>query len=240
MSVWFPQGGFCDYATFIRQTGLTDETLVEHFYWRFADQLQVKKAKMAVPKLQRILHGTFELANQVGFQAMTLRDLSRQTDISMGGLYAYIGSKDELAAMIQRHLFETVAQTLDTVLSEAPDQAARLQAILYTHGYLSESMRPWFYFSFMDARHLPSAQKREAIDAELRSELFVKQEIMQGMARGWLHSRSPDLDAALIKAMLQDWYLKTGKYARRGVTVEAFLDNLWHWVTDHLEITDET
>ena len=31
-----------------------------------------------------------------------------------------------------------------------------------------------------------------------------------------------DLVAALIKAVLQDWYLKRWKYERKGVSVEAY------------------
>jgi AcrR family transcriptional regulator len=37
----------------------------------------------------------------VGFRAMNLRDLCGETGLSMGGLYGYIASKDQLAEMIE-------------------------------------------------------------------------------------------------------------------------------------------
>ena len=39
----------------------------------------------------------------MGFDAMSLRDLSRESGLSMGALYSYFTSKDDLLSMIQYH-----------------------------------------------------------------------------------------------------------------------------------------
>ena len=74
----------------------------EHLYKELYSQHQfsIRNQRIAVKNLQNICESTFILANEVGFQAMTLRQLSKQTQMSMGGLYAYIKSKDDLAQLI--------------------------------------------------------------------------------------------------------------------------------------------
>ena len=46
---------------------------------------------------QTIVSHNLANANTVGFRAMTLRDLCRETGMSMGGLYGYIENKDQLS-----------------------------------------------------------------------------------------------------------------------------------------------
>ena len=57
------------------------------------DSIKIKKEKFVLPNLELIINSTIELSNRVGFRAMSLRDLSRDTGISMGALYSYIASK---------------------------------------------------------------------------------------------------------------------------------------------------
>lgn len=63
--------------------------------------MTVRRAGAAAENLRRIVDATFRIANKTGFAAMSLRDLSRGSGLSMGGLYGYINTKDDLAAMIE-------------------------------------------------------------------------------------------------------------------------------------------
>ncbi len=46
----------------------------------------------------------------------------------------------------------------------------------------------------------------------------------QGLHEGVFSLESPVLTATVIKAMLQDWYVKRWKYSRRRVSVDAYAD----------------
>ena len=93
-------------------------------FWRSVfemhkDKMQIKNPNVAVVNLEKIFTATFRLANSKGFQAMSLRDLSKETGISMGGLYAYIGSKNDLASVIegvQRKYIDQVIVNNDRIL----------------------------------------------------------------------------------------------------------------------------
>jgi TetR/AcrR family transcriptional regulator, cholesterol catabolism regulator len=50
--------------------------------------------------------------------------------------------------------------------------------------------------------------------------------LRQGQEAGVFKKSDPLLTAAVIKAMVQDWYLKRWKYAKRRVSVNRYADQV--------------
>jgi AcrR family transcriptional regulator len=97
---------------------------------------------------------------------MNLRDLCGETGLSMGGLYGYISSKDQLAEMIEdvvRHATHEVPK----MFTDITDPLDRLEALIRASIYVSEILQPWFYFVFMDSRVLQAEQRSTAKESEL-------------------------------------------------------------------------
>ncbi len=92
--------------------------------------------------------------------------------------------------------------------------------------FLSELIRPWFYFSYMEAKSLPPQEKLNAIATEREIETIFCDIISQGIEQGVFLSVNARLISSLIKAMMQDWYLKRRKYKDQEVQVEAFADQI--------------
>ncbi len=216
---------------FRRGIGLTLQGIVRELYRAHAAHFQVQSEAVAVPNLVSIIEATLSLANTKGFQAMTLRDLAKSTGLSLGGLYAYIHSKDDLAALIQSHGRRLAMQVLAGQLEGVVEPRARLQAAIRAHCFLSEVLRAWFYFSFMETRHLPPEERQQALDGEVAAEALFCEIIEQGQRSGAFHpARDAQMTAALLKAMLQDWYLKRWKYRGRGVDVERYAESVIEWI----------
>ena len=177
---------------------------------------------MAVKNMLRILDAVFALNREKGFENMTLRDLSRQSGLSMGALYSYFPGKKELRSMILR---QGVAYTREVILEQVgacPNPVEKLEVAIQTHLYLTEVLRPWFYFAYMEASSLPKSERRRAMEDELTTEQIFLDILQEGFQTGEFQCPHLELVAALIKAVLQDWYLKRWKYKRRGITVEDY------------------
>ena len=162
------------------------------------------------------------LANSKGFHAMTLRDLCGDSEMSMGGLYAYIRNKDDLIHLIQSHGFTITRRTLLHYTGEVDDVRDKLFSAIKAHLYLSELMRAWFYFSYMEAKTLPAPEKRDAVAIELEIEDIFLDVIEDGIKAGVYRPRNSRLVASMIKALLQDWYLKRRKYRDQNVAVDDY------------------
>jgi TetR/AcrR family transcriptional regulator, cholesterol catabolism regulator len=186
--------------------------------------IKIKNPKIGVKKLVKIIEAALSISNEKGFHAMSLRELCRESGLSMGGLYAYIDSKDELWRVIQdqgrRMLKKIMFQNLVTI-----DQpAGKLESAIRMHLYLSEMMQPWFFFSYMETRFFRKDEKKLALSNELFTEKIFSDILEEGLKKGVFRSIDTLLTASVIKAMLQDWYLKRWKYASRNITVDEYAD----------------
>lgn len=186
------------------------------------ESIKIKKEKTAVKNLVNILNVTLKLSNTVGFHTMSLRDLSRHTGMSMGALYSYFSNKNELLDMIQNHGLPYSMRILQQQISRCPGPREKLAMAIRTHLYLSEEMREWFYFSYMEAKNFLKGEKQKAMASELGTEQIFIDILEEGQREEIFSLEDPVLTASVIKAMLQDWYLKRWKYSRRKVSVDEY------------------
>ena len=211
-----------DYADFQKKINPSRQDICREVYQENRRSIRVKKEDTVVKNLERIFSATLKISNNKGFQAMSMRDLSRETGLSMGALYSYFSSKEDLLAMLQNQRRTITRRILEGCIDQESDPVARLRAAIRTHLYLSEAMQPWFYFSYMEAKNLSQKEQDLAVASELYTEKLIEDILRQGLRRGDFIGRDPQLTASVIKAMLQDWYLKRRKYANRRITVDHY------------------
>jgi AcrR family transcriptional regulator len=191
------------------------------------DKMQIKNPKVAIVNLEKIFTATFKLANAKGFQAMSLRDLSRETGISMGGLYAYIGSKNDLASVIEGVLRNYIDQVIGGLAGENLDPVDRLKAIIFGEIYMMQILNPWYYFCFMELKGLDRAQQEQAMELELRFERILIDAFKAGIERGDFNCARPEIQAAMVTAQLQQWHLKHWKFRLREVGMDEYAQYIY-------------
>lgn len=209
-------------AAFNRRVESVLQDICRDVFEHHRGTIKVKKDKTANKNLPRIFEAALRISNRRGFRAMTMRDLGRETGLSMGALYGYFSGKDELLEMLQETGRLVTARVLEERIEAERDVRAKLRTAVHTHLYLSEAMQPWFYFSYMEARHLTPSERDKAIASELYTEKLFADIIRSGQLAGVFKDLEPQLAASAVKALLQDWYVKRWKYAKRSVTVEQY------------------
>ncbi len=211
-----------NYAEFRRQVALSKNDLYGEAFADFRKSIRIKKEKTGVKNLERIFSAVLKISNQKGFQAMSMRDLGRETRLSMGALYSYFPSKEELLAMLQHRRRTITGRILQDWIARESDPVAKLRTAIVTHLYLSEAMQPWFYFSYMEAKNLSQEEQSRAVASERFTEQIFADIITEGQGDESFTLSDPQLSASVIKAMVQDWYLKRGKYAARQISVDQY------------------
>ncbi|MFH1137912.1 MAG: TetR/AcrR family transcriptional regulator [Pseudomonadota bacterium] len=210
------------FKDFTRIVDISRDDIYREVAEEHSRSIKIKKEKTLEKNLGAIFDAALRVSNVRGFTAMSMRDLSREAGLSMGALYAYFSSKEELLEMLLQTGRAIIWRVLNERLAQVADPRAKLRTAMETHLYLSEALQPWFYFSYMEARHLSERQKEAAKAAELETETLFADIIEEGNGRGRFSSPDARLSAALIKAVLQDWYVKRWKYAKRKVSVDRY------------------
>ncbi|MEM6587338.1 MAG: TetR/AcrR family transcriptional regulator [Pseudomonadota bacterium] len=198
-----------------------------------ADIVSIRNPRIALKKLTVIIDAALTLSNTKGFQAMSLRDLSKTSGVSMGGLYAYFDSKTSLLNMILSEVTRAVEEVLANPPQEVADDPRRhLSWLIEEHVLLTEAMLPWFTFAFMEAKNFPRHERRMATDSEALTERYFEDVIARAAEQGLLRPGVTPLLAMLIKPLLQDWYVKRAKYHRRGIAVETYIAAVQNMIMD--------
>ena len=84
-------------------------------------------------RLDEILaHATAVFCDK-GYDAASMRDLSRATGMSLAGLYYYFESKEKLLYLIQKNAFETILASLHKRLEGVSDPEQRVRQFIQNH-----------------------------------------------------------------------------------------------------------
>jgi AcrR family transcriptional regulator len=84
-------------------------------------------------RLAKILaHATAVFCDK-GYEGASMRDLSRESGMSLAGMYYYFESKERLLYLIQRHTFTTILDRLRRRLEPVADPEKRIRVFIQNH-----------------------------------------------------------------------------------------------------------
>jgi AcrR family transcriptional regulator len=84
-------------------------------------------------RLAEILAHATEVFCRKGYEGASMRDLSRESGMSLAGLYYYFESKERLLYLIQKHTFTTIVQRLKARLHGVTDAEERIRLFVLNH-----------------------------------------------------------------------------------------------------------
>lgn len=84
-------------------------------------------------RLAEILTHATEVFCKKGYEGASMRDLSRESGMSLAGLYYYFESKERLLYLIQKHTFTTIVQRLKARLEGVSDPEQRVRIFILNH-----------------------------------------------------------------------------------------------------------
>jgi len=222
-----------NYEAFLNFLIEHDETIdaaYRRVYLENQESISIKKEKTAVKNLKRIINAVFDITYEKGFSAMTMRDLSQKSGISLGALYPYFKSKEELLNIMLKQGMSMVTRVLEKISQKSNDPVFQLEAVIKGHLFLSENARSWFYFMFMEAKNLNPPEWETVLKAEYHTEKVLVDILQKGEISGIFKPQNHQLTASIIKAMQQEWYLKRWKYAKRNITVDEYAEYMLEFV----------
>src|ERR1700734_1078605 len=84
-------------------------------------------------RLAEILAHATEVFCKKGYEGASMRDLSRETGMSLAGLYYYFESKERLLFLIQKHTFTTILEKLKARLEGVNDPEQQIRIFILNH-----------------------------------------------------------------------------------------------------------
>lgn len=109
---------------------------------------------------QDILGAAAHLLASHGYHGMSMRDLARDTGMSLANLYNYFASKEDLVFALQTRAFDTLIATSEQALEDLTAAEARLYAFILNHVRYVTTNRDVTRVLVEEAGELPPRRRR--------------------------------------------------------------------------------
>jgi len=176
-------------------------------------------------KLEHILRTSARIFAEKSYHSTSMRDISRETSVSLSGLYHYCKSKEELLFLIQDHCFGRVLESFEQRVKGVDDPFARLHIFIENH--LS-------FFAANMAEMKVLSHEAESLEGDLHKHVSTKKDKYAKLARRILRELQEEQAAntrvdltvatyALFGMMnwIYNWYDPRGK-----LSVAQLVDNI--------------
>jgi AcrR family transcriptional regulator len=185
------------------------------------NNIKTKKPKFAVNNLEKIFRATFKISSKIGFHDMSLRELCRETGLSMGGIYSCIESKEMIAIMIKDIVKMVSSEIIDNALMH-DDKSHALEEIVAHHIFATDLLQPWFYFLYFETRSLSPDHQKDSKTIELRITSALES-VLSDIDNNEDNNKYHFI-ATMALSMVQEHYLKYWKYKDTTLTIDNYAD----------------
>ena len=181
-------------------------------------------------KQRLIVAGASSVLFEKGFHRTSIRDVASACDMSMGQLYHYISSKDDILYLMHRHMQEMWHQHLaDAGFESITDPVAKLEhGLRISIKFLSEN-RDLLQFIYTETKYLDRDHLREVLELDDQNVVGFYRYLLSEIPEVRLHGRESELAANLVAFIgvflaLRGWNLHLTGKADVDASVDFLVD----------------
>jgi AcrR family transcriptional regulator len=186
-------------------------------------QSNVKDESLVEKRRQQILHAAIQLFREKGFHRATTREIATAAGFSIGTLYEYVRTKEDVLYLICDSIFIKVMEVFDS-LPYQDVMLDQLEKSIAAYFMLVDSMHNEFIIMYQETKSLPNDAKRYVIKRELEMVGFFEQILHSCIDVGELQIARNEVFAAANQILIigQSWAFRNWALQQR-FTLEEFI-----------------
>jgi AcrR family transcriptional regulator len=182
--------------------------------WKDLIPAGAKDQALTERKQQQIVEGACRLFFKKGYHRTTIREIARACHMSMGQLYHYISSKDDVLFLIYKHMqmiwYEHLQQS---GIEEIEDPCARLREALFQTLHFMVKNKALFLFIYTETKYLDRRHLRVVLEMDDKNVVGFWRTLLAGVEAAEPVHGDRDFLANLISYLmvflpLRGWNLK--------------------------------
>ncbi len=185
----------------------------------------VKNPDLVEERRNQIFEAAWRLFTKQGYHVTSLRNLSKETGISLGNLYNYINTKEDILYILHQKAAEIVVQAINEETSDVTDPMEKLKEMIDVELRTMNKYQDLILLIYQESHAL----SRKSLHAMLqREETHIRrfQKVLEdGMAQGAFRPSNPKMLANVIKMMIDTWVLKRWAL-RRKVSLQEMKEGI--------------
>lgn len=188
-------------------------------------ETQVKNPDLVQRRRRQIVDAAVKLFIQNGFHKTTTRQIASAAGFSIGSLYEYVASKDDVLYLVCDAIHEEVEQGVAAALSRNTPDISALKDVIKSYIQVCDRMRDHLLLIYQETKSLPKKWRDHVLQNEVRITDILVDVIARTIAEGHLPAmaeRSVELLAHNITVLGHMWTFRQW-FLKRQYTLEEYI-----------------
>lgn len=128
---------------------------------------QIKNPELVRERRRQIIDSTVKLFVEHGYHKTTTRMIARAANFSIGSLYEYVSSKEDLLYLVCKTIHEEVQGAVEKALTDTDKGKDRLARVIRHYFYVCDNMADHILLMYQVTQFLPHKWKKRILENEL-------------------------------------------------------------------------
>ncbi|MBW2653739.1 MAG: TetR/AcrR family transcriptional regulator [Deltaproteobacteria bacterium] len=135
---------------------------------------QIKNPELVRKRRRQIVDSTVNLFIEHGYHKTTTRMIAKAANFSIGSLYEYVSSKEDLLYLVCKTIHEEVWDAVENALSGTDKEKERLARVIRHYFYVCDKMGDHILMMYQVTQFLPEKWKVRVLVNELNiTDIFI-------------------------------------------------------------------
>lgn len=168
----------------------------------------IKSKKLIKKRRDQILFAAITLFSKKGFHSSTMRELAKESGLTLGNIYDYVGNKEHIFVLIHEFLAKTINDEIERRVSNVIDPIERLRLLVKTCLQVFHEYSAAVLLMYQEGHILKKPMLNNFLKTE-RAHVNVYERILEdAMKKGLIKNLNIRLTANIIKIMVDCYVLK--------------------------------
>ncbi len=187
---------------------------------------QVKNPDLVERRRRQIVDAAVNLFVEKGFHKTTTRQIAQAVGFSIGSLYEYIASKEDVLYLVCESIHTEVSKGMEEAMTRTKQGGNALAEVIREYFLVCHRMSDFILLIYQETRSLPPQWQKQVLENELRiTGLFIEvlaQLVSSGDLK--LDEQSIELAAHNISVLGHMWTFRRW-YLGRHYTIEDYIEH---------------
>jgi TetR/AcrR family transcriptional regulator, cholesterol catabolism regulator len=198
---------------------------------------QIKNKELVKQRRRQIVDAAVRLFVRHGYHKTTTRALARETGLSIGSLYEYVSSKEDVLYLVCIAIHSEVEEGIQEALDRISHGREALAEIIREYFLVCNRMSDHVLLLYQVTHLLPEKWQKKVLETEIRiTNLFVEviRQLNEEGAFQRLDEDTIDLIGHNISVLGQIWAFRRWYFAKR-FSIEQYIENQTAFIMSFLK-----
>lgn len=141
----------------------------------------IKNEKLINLRRQELVNAAVKLFVQKGFHKTTVREIAKEFGMSMGALYDYIRTKEDILFLVCDHIFKSISDKLEVSLESEKNTKEKLENAIRDYFIIIDNIQDYTLLLYQETKSLNRKDRNYVLTAEMELTKIFENIIVQGI-----------------------------------------------------------